>query len=604
MNKSGAVCIGILFLGLSLPGWLCGQAAVLSPAQPKWGDTLRISYNPAAGSPALAPGDQIYAVYFAYFKDSSRQKWVGMEKDGQRLRAEIPIEKGMAFVTVYFLTLDTWDRKTSASTMVYRPDGMPAEGANQNAMLSLGSERDYLDFFRRERELYPDNYAVFRDKWFVMQVYDRENQKSAVSGDMPILQDPGILESACLLFALNYGHLILENEAASLKVMRRMVEAFPRSHLTGLAIQSYDDFVFSNQIEGEGPKEAEALKRRLIEKSPESEYARDQVVYLAGREDMSLSLTDRICRPWMKDAPDNPQPHYALALAHLTQNQSLEQAQEFIDRAASLLFQGKLRFYRDISGEMTRRAMPLYLHLSSKIRFQQGDFTGALRDLKAARAFQDEVDPDFFLHEAHIWSQLGYAKNAEHALLEAHRLGGPEAKAELEALYRKRNGTGEGFRAYLDEKSASVRAKSKEHKEPAPKFEIKNLKGETLSLARLKGKVVVINFWFIGCAPCRVEIPGLNALTEEFKEDDVVFIAFALDEAQNLKAFIKDHPFTYQIVPESQAIAQNYGVQAYPTHIILNREGKIEYRLTGGSPTRHEQLRPLINNLLQKTERR
>ena len=128
---------------------------------------------------------------------------------------------------------------------------------------------------------------------------------------------------------------------------------------------------------------------------------------------------------------------------------------------------------------------------------------------------------------------------------------------------------------------------------------MKTLEGKPLKLSDLKGKVIVLNFWFVGCPPCRIEMPGLNTLTDEFKDEDVVFIAFALDNAEALREFLKEKEFTYQIVPDSSKIASLYGVKVYPTHVLINKKGELEFMLTGGSEDRHEQLRPLIKKLLQ-----
>ena len=94
-------------------------------------------------------------------------------------------------------------------------------------------------------------------------------------------------------------------------------------------------------------------------------------------------------------------------------------------------------------------------------------------------------------------------------------------------------------------------------------------------------------------------MPGLNTLTEDFKDEDVVFIAFALDNAEDLQAFLNEKTFLYKIVPAASKLASLYGVKVYPTHIIINKRGEIEYMLTGGAEDRHEQLRPLIKNLLR-----
>jgi peroxiredoxin len=66
----------------------------------------------------------------------------------------------------------------------------------------------------------------------------------------------------------------------------------------------------------------------------------------------------------------------------------------------------------------------------------------------------------------------------------------------------------------------------------APTFDARSLDGEALNLATLRGKVVVLNFWYVSCGPCRVKIPGLNQLVSEFQGKGVVFIALALDRAE------------------------------------------------------------------------
>src|SRR3979409_912395 len=98
----------------------------------------------------------------------------------------------------------------------------------------------------------------------------------------------------------------------------------------------------------------------------------------------------------------------------------------------------------------------------------------------------------------------------------------------------------------------------------APAFRVTSLDGQVFDLADLHGKVVVLNLWFIGCPPCRKEIPELNNLVEEFKGKDVGFLALALDKAEELRAFIKEQPFNYHIVPEAKQVIKRYGGWVYP----------------------------------------
>lgn len=98
-------------------------------------------------------------------------------------------------------------------------------------------------------------------------------------------------------------------------------------------------------------------------------------------------------------------------------------------------------------------------------------------------------------------------------------------------------------------------------------------------------KVYVINFWFIDCAPCKKEIPELNELVKQYKDNkDVVFLAIALDGAVDLNSFLKTMPFDYQIIPDGRYYAQKYGVKGYPTHVIVGKDGLIKFSTIGLAP--------------------
>ncbi len=170
--------------------------------------------------------------------------------------------------------------------------------------------------------------------------------------------------------------------------------------------------------------------------------------------------------------------------------------------------------------------------------------------------------------------------------------GSDEAEAELKEVYQKRKGTLDGFTAYLRGKRDVFAGK-----EAAPAFNATSLDGQKLDLAALKGKVVVLNFWHIACLPCQAEMPGLNSLVSEFKDREVVFIALATDHEKELREFLKTKAFNYQIIPNAETICQKYNINLWPTHVILNRDGNLAQRITGGM-NRHEELRRLIHRTL------
>jgi len=133
-------------------------------------------------------------------------------------------------------------------------------------------------------------------------------------------------------------------------------------------------------------------------------------------------------------------------------------------------------------------------------------------------------------------------------------------------------------------------------------FNTVTLNGEELNLSALKGKVVVLNFWFTTCMPCLKEIPELNKLAASYEADEVVFIGFARDDKQKLEAFfVKFGPFNYNIVPESSAIADAYKVIGWPQSMVINKQGKV-YRswagLTESPAVLKEQLQKTIDECL------
>ncbi len=75
-------------------------------------------------------------------------------------------------------------------------------------------------------------------------------------------------------------------------------------------------------------------------------------------------------------------------------------------------------------------------------------------------------------------------------------------------------------------------------KEQATDFEATTIDGEKIQLSKLKGKIVVLNFWFKNCKPCLMEIPELHKLTEKYAKQDVICIALSTDNEEVVKTYL------------------------------------------------------------------
>jgi peroxiredoxin len=118
-----------------------------------------------------------------------------------------------------------------------------------------------------------------------------------------------------------------------------------------------------------------------------------------------------------------------------------------------------------------------------------------------------------------------------------------------------------------------------------PSFEATAVDGKTYTLDNLKGKIVLINLWFIGCAPCVAEIPIFNELQNEFRNKDFVILSFGLDDAKSINDFVKNRSVNFPAFSNSRDLITNKFKMSfgYPTNIFLDKEGRIIDFKTGGA---------------------
>jgi thiol-disulfide isomerase/thioredoxin len=124
---------------------------------------------------------------------------------------------------------------------------------------------------------------------------------------------------------------------------------------------------------------------------------------------------------------------------------------------------------------------------------------------------------------------------------------------------------------------------------------VRTIDGEDISLAGLRGKVVIVNFWATWCPPCREEIPDLIALQSKYK-DQLQVIGVSQDEApaSMVAQFASEHAMNYPVVmdtPELERLFTN--IHALPTSFVIDRDGRIAQRHVG-----------MLNASLTETEMR
>lgn len=177
----------------------------------------------------------------------------------------------------------------------------------------------------------------------------------------------------------------------------------------------------------------------------------------------------------------------------------------------------------------------------------------------------------------------------------------------LAALYERRHGSMDGYEAYIEalnekddtRRRAAVLEDRLEEPRAAAAFRLATLDGDSVGSEILDGKVGVINFWGVWCAPCVAEAPQLQEFHERFVDHpDVVFLSIDNDpDPEKVQTWVARNGITYPVLLDDGYVSE-VGVHAFPTTWFLDRGGRIVYEHRGASGVVLEEFTWRVEDLL------
>ncbi len=135
----------------------------------------------------------------------------------------------------------------------------------------------------------------------------------------------------------------------------------------------------------------------------------------------------------------------------------------------------------------------------------------------------------------------------------------------------------------------------------APEFHLKTIDGGSVSLADLRGKVVMVHFWATWCPPCVGELPTLDRLYRTLTGKDFMMLAVSVDEggAGAVAPFMKQNKLSLPVLLDPGGeVARLYGTFKFPETYIVDRNGVVRFKAIGPRDwTDPESLQIVLNSI-------
>ncbi|GAB2831169.1 TlpA family protein disulfide reductase [Ferruginibacter profundus] len=238
----------------------------------------------------------------------------------------------------------------------------------------------------------------------------------------------------------------------------------------------------------------------------------------------------------------------------------------------------------------------MYADTYAFIMYQTGDYKTGLPYAKDAAAASDYKNAEYNERYSQLMEKVLPPATVKKEIEQFVKDGAASSKTKaiLKTLYVAEKKSDAGYDDYLAKLEMTAKMKKREEmaktmtNDPAPKFSLKDLDGNDISLEGLKGKVVIVDFWATWCGPCIASMPAMKTVQEKLKaRGDVAFVFVdtwqtEADKKQNAIDFLKKNNYPFHVLLDNEdKVVSEFKVNGIPTKFVIDKTGNIRFKSVG-----------------------
>jgi thiol-disulfide isomerase/thioredoxin len=589
-----------------------------SPQQPKPGDVIAITYEPAGT--LLGTTKPIEAVFYALSeKGYTAADDIVLTKSGNKYTGSFKIDPTTNFIFLGFSADDKFDNNgNNGYYILLFENNLPKRNAWNNLSLfyqyhgrQVGVDRDVAkaaNALQNEMKLYPEdkdkNIATYAR---LVNANSNEEGSQLINKEIDAHKSSLKTEDDYVLLENLYGIAKMQDKAKEIVAEKKTKFPNGKWNVADMLDQFYKE---------KDPVKAKEIATQLIAKAKanpaweldpwfEKNYASILLNKYIAKKDWDgfkkLVRESNLEKSQLASVYNN------LAWDLQGTNSNLKEAEEWSRFATEYARKEMLHPSATKPVHLPTRQWEkqrkfeyaMYADTYAMVQYRLGNYKKGLEFTKdAALTIMEGKNADYNNTYALLAEKALPAKALKRQLEEFVVKGKStsEMKDILKRLYAKEKGSDKGFDEYiiaLQKKSEEgmleeLRKSMLNH--PAPAFALLDLNGNKVSSDDLKGKVVVMDFWATWCGPCKASFPGMQKMVNKYKDDPNVKFVFVdtwengENKKKNAEDFINNNKYTFHVLmDDDNKLVEQFKIEGIPTKFVLDKNGMIRFKEVGWS---------------------